>query len=213
MTNKGPDNTHDSGNYSEKLRSKDDLKKRPLYYVKPEKKQAILEKVEFDKKKKKRWIPLLIVLLVLGGSIPFIFHTCQDNPDPKKKIIAQTIESDSQTEGESSEQTEEILIEEFHDDTMVVEVLESEYIEIDNTNELDNMEKNFHIIVGSFENEINAHNLVQELQEFHQTMQVLEHNGIYRVAWCSLSDRDQAEIELDYIKNILRKEAWIVYMK
>ena len=213
MTNKSSDNKHGSGNYSEKLSSKEDLNKLPLYYVKPEKKKPILEKAEFDKKKKKRWIPLLIVLLILGGSIPFIFHTCQDKSDPKKKIIAQTIESDSQTEGASSDQTEEILIEEFHDDTMVVEVLESEYIEIDNTNELDNMEKNFHIIVGSFENEINAYNLVQELQEFHQTMQVIEHNGIYRVAWCSLSDRDQAEIQLDYIKNTLHKDAWIVYMK
>ena len=213
MTNKDPDNTQDSGNYSEKLSSKEDLRKQPLYYVKPEKKQPILEKVEFDKKKKKRWIPLLIVLLVLGGSIPFIFHTCKDNPDPEKKIIAQAIDSESQTEEESSGQTEEILIEEFHDDTMIVEELENEIIEFDNTTELENMEKNFHVIVGSFENEINAHNLVQELQEFHQTMEVIEHNGIYRVAWCSLNDRDQAEIELDYIRNTLRKDAWIVYME
>jgi len=213
MTNKSSDNKDNSENYSEKLRSKEDLNKLPLYYVKPEKKKPIVEKIEFDKKKKKRWIPVFVLLLVIAGSTPFILNTCQNNQPSKKKISSQAVESNTKTEDESSEQSEGTIIEEFHDDTMIVEVLENEIIEIDNTIEFENTDKNFHVIVGSFESEINAYNLVQDLQEFHQMMQVIENNGIYRVAWCSLSDRDQAEIELDYIKNTLHKDAWIVYMK
>jgi hypothetical protein len=213
MTNKSSDNKDDSDNYSEKLRSKEDLNKLPLYYVKPEKKKPIVEKVEFDKKKKKRWIPILALFVIAAGSTPLILNTCKDDQSSKKKISSQTVSDNTENGSKSSEIIEETLIEEFHDDTMFVEELENEIIEVDNTIELENTDKNFHIIVGSFENEENANSLIQELQQYHQIMQVIKYKGMYRVAFSSLSDRDQAEIQLDYIKNTLRKTAWIAYMK
>ena len=45
----------DDEDYSEKEQWKDDLDVLPLNYVKPESKKPIIEKAEFDKKKKKQY--------------------------------------------------------------------------------------------------------------------------------------------------------------
>lgn len=213
MTNKSSDNKDNSDNYSEKLRSKEDLNKLPLYYVKPEKKKPIVEKVEFDKKKKKRWIPILALLVIGAGSIPLILNTCKNDQSSKKKIISQTVSDNTENGNNSSEILEETFVEEFHDDTMFVEEIENETIEAENYLELEEGAKNFHIIIGAFENESNANKLVQDWRDVYENIQVIEYDGYYRVSFNAFSDKDQAEIELDGIRNSLHLSAWIAHMR
>ena len=78
----------ESEKYSENDQWNDDLDVMPLNYVKPEGKKPIVEKAEFDKKKKKRWIPIVAMISIIAGSTPFIFRTCEDRSvTPKKTAV------------------------------------------------------------------------------------------------------------------------------
>lgn len=206
----------ESEKYSENDQWNDDLDVMPLNYVKPEGKKPIVEKAEFDKKKKKRWIPIVAMISILAGSTPFIFNTCEDKsgaPEKMAVISSKEHKKDSIIENESLEKLEAELIEEseFIEDTVIIESVDSE--EFIEEQPLELGPRFFHIVIGSFENENNALSFIQGLENQNSETKIIEYNGLYRVSFNSYFDSDEAEIELDYIRNTLNLRSWIAYMK
>lgn len=209
-------NAKNSKEYSENDQWNDDLEVMPLNYVKPEGKKPIIEKAEFDKKKKKRWIPLLVIISVLAGSTPLILNNCEGkNSAPKQMAIIASKGNikDSTFEDEDHENLESNIIEEttFIEDTVIIETVESDEFIEEQTIELG--PRFFHIVIGSFEQENNALSFIQGLENQNSETKIIEYNGLYRVSFNSYFDSDEAEIELDYIRNTLNLRSWIVYMK
>lgn len=216
MVNEENKNEKDTKIYSENDQWHDDLDVMPLNYVKPEGKKPIVEKAEFDKKKKKRWIPIVAMISILVGSTPFIFKTCEDRSGAPKKmavISSKNHKKDSIIKNESLENLEAELIEEseFIEDTVVIESVDSE--EFIEEQPLELGPRFFHIVIGSFEQENNALSFVQGIENQDSETKIIQHNGIYRVSFKSYFDSDEAEIELDYIRNTLNLKSWIAYMK
>ena len=212
----------ESEKYSENDQWNDDLDVMPLNYIKPEGKKPIVEKAEFDKKKKKRWIPIVAMISVLAGSTPFIFNTCEDKsgaPEKMAVISSKENKKDSIIENESLEKLETEFIEEsefieeteFIEDTVVIESVDSE--EFIEEQPLELGPRFFHIVIGSFENQNNALSFIQDLENQNSEIKIIQYKGLYRVSFNSYFDSDEAEIELDYIRNTLNLRSWIAYMK
>ena len=114
--------------YSEKDQWNDDLDLPPINHKTEPSKKPILEKAEFDRKKKKRWIPIVIVISIIAISSPFILNTCNnENGSSKQNLIAESTEIDYST------YIEENLLNEsnakdsaFIEDTAIIENIESE---------------------------------------------------------------------------------------
>lgn len=206
-------NTNDSENYSEKDQWNDDLDLPPLNHKIDSIKKPILEKAEFDKKKKKRWIPLLVIICLIGGSTPFVLNTCEDDTVPvKKRITSNTSEYSNSDSIEGNYLIEEAVEElTFIEDTVIIENIGyEEEITIELPEE---GPKYYHIVIGSFEQENNAIAFVNQLEQKIDVTQIMDYNGLYRISYNSYYDSDEAEIELDYIRNTLNLKSWIAYMR
>ncbi|MGB2466707.1 MAG: hypothetical protein ACPH90_01050, partial [Crocinitomicaceae bacterium] len=84
--------------YSEKDQWNDDLDLPPINHKTEPSKKPILEKAEFDRKKKKKWIPIVIVISIIAISSPFILNTCNnDNSSSKQNLISEYTEIDDST--------------------------------------------------------------------------------------------------------------------
>ena len=215
MTNKAH-NDKNSKEYSEKDQWNDDLDLPPINHKTEPSKKPILEKAEFDRKKKKRWIPIVIVILIIAISSPFIFNTCNnDNGSSKQNLITESKEIDD------SKPIEDNILNDndekdtaFIEDTVIIENMESEVeIELKEIETITENKKYYHIVLGSFEIENYANAFINELNQKTDATQIINYNGLYRVSYNSYNDSDEAEIELDYIRNTLNLKSWIAYMR
>jgi len=205
-----------SKKYSEKDQWNDDLDLPPINHKTESSKKPILEKAEFDRKKKKRWIPIVIVISIIAISSPFILNTCySDNGSSKQNLIRESTEID-----DSNHIDENILNENdvkdtaFIEDTVIIENIESEVeIELKEIEAITENKKYYHIIIGSFDRENYANAFINELTQKTDATQVINYNGMHRVSYNSYNDSDEAEIELDYIRNTLNLKSWIAYMR
>ena len=215
MANSG-NNDKSPEEYSEKDQWNDDLDLPPINHKTESSKKPILEKAEFDRKKKKRWIPILIVISIIAISSPFILHTCNnDNGSSKQNLITESTEID-----DSNHIDENILNENdvkdtaFIEDTVIIENVESEVeIELKEIESITENKKYYHIIIGSFERENYANAYINELTQKTDATQIIYYDGLHRVSYNSYNDSDEAEIELDYIRNTLNLKSWIAYMR
>jgi hypothetical protein len=73
--------------------------------------------------------------------------------------------------------------------------------------------KNFHIVIGSFEQEENAYSFASSRESSNEKLMVVEYNGWYRVSHSTYFGNMEAEIGLDNLRNSLNILAWIAYMK
>ena len=215
MTNKAH-NDKNSKEYSEKDQWNDDLDLPPINHKTEPSKKPILEKAEFDRKKKKRWIPIVIVILIIAISRPFIFNTCNnDNGSSKQNLITESKEIDD------SKPIEDNILNDndekdtaFIEDTVIIENMESEVeIELKEIETITENKKYYHIVLGSFEIENYANAFINELNQKTDATKIINYNGLYRVSYNSYNDSDEAEIELDYIRNTLNLKSWIAYMR
>lgn len=215
MTNKAH-NDKNSKEYSEKDQWNDDLDLPPINHKTEPSKKPILEKAEFDRKKKKRWIPIVIVILIIAISSPFIFNTCNnDNGSSNQNLITESKEIDD------SKPIEDNILNDndekdtaFIEDTVIIENMESEVeIELKEIESITENKKYYHIIIGSFEIENYANAFINELTQKTDATQIINYDGLHRVSYNSYNDSDEAEIELDYIRNTLNLKSWIAYMR
>ena len=215
MTNKAH-NDKNSKEYSEKDQWNDDLDLPPINHKTEPSKKPILEKAEFDRKKKKRWIPIVIVILIIAISSPFIFNTCNnDNGSSNQNLITESKEIDD------SKPIEDNILNDndekdtaFIEDTVIIENMESEVeIELKEIESITENKKYYHIIIGSFEIENYANAFINELTQKTDATQIINYDGLHRVSYNSYNDSDEAEIELDYIRNTLNIKSWIAYMR
>ena len=215
MTNKAH-NDKNSKEYSEKDQWNDDLDLPPINHKTEPSKKPILEKAEFDRKKKKRWIPIVIVILIIAISSPFLFNIRNnDNGSSKQNLITESKEIDD------SKPIEDNILNDndekdnaFIEDTVIIENMESEVeIEPKEIETITENKKYYHIVLGSFEIENYANAFINELNQKTDATQIINYNGLYRVSYNSYNDSDEAEIELDYIRNTLNLKSWIAYMR
>ena len=208
-------NSKDKKEYSERDQWNDDLDIMPLYYSKPESKKPIVEKAKFDiKKKKSRFWALSITLLF--GALAFFIFVMRDSLYSSEKQLAEDIVEveniSNNTENLSIENTEQIEESNFIEDTVIIEnISEEENMEMEMV--IDEDPKNYHIVIGSFEQESNAESFIENLQDKNENTTIFLFNGVYRVSYNTYSDSDEAEIEIDYIRNSINLSAWIVYMR
>ena len=212
----------DPKEYSEKEQWDDDLDIAPLNYVKPKIQKPILEKAEFDQKKKPFRMVILWIsgIVFLTGLMFFIFRkrifhkqTALSTQETKS-----THDSSKNVFNENSDEAAIILIEddpllyEYIEDTSMIEDAQ-EAILNEMKIEIEEGPKNFHIVIGSFEQEQNAYSFVSEREILGENLTVIEHKGWYRVSHSTYFDRMEAEIVLDDLRNSLNILAWIAYMK
>ncbi len=213
-----------SNAYSEKEQWDDDLDIPPIDHKKVKIKKPILEKAEFDKKRKKNRKPFIVIsalLLMIG--IYFLIGQDDKTQNPKvsdkSKTEAPTKDNQpvNETEDialkeEEREGIEEDLNEIWTEDTVIVEELLSAEIM---DKELKGYEstQNYHIIVGSFKKENNAKSWLEKnsFKEYDE-QSIREFEDWYRVIFKSFPSLEQAEIEIDSIRNNLNLKAWIAYM-
>ena len=215
MANSG-NNDKSPEEYSEKDQWNDDLDLPPINHKSEPSKKPILEKAEFDRKKKKRWIPIVIVISIISISSPFVLNTCNnDNGSSKQNLISESTEIDDSTYIEENILNErEVRDTAFIEDTVIIENIESEVeIELKEIEAITENKKYYHIIIGSFERENYANAFINELTQKTDATQIINYNGIYRVSYNSYNDSDEAEIELDYIRNTLNLKSWIAYVR
>ena len=215
MANSG-NNEKGSKKYSEKDQWNDDLDLPPINHKTQSSKKPILEKAEFDRKNKKRWIPIVIVISIIAISSPFILNTCNsDNGSSKQNLITESTEIDDSTHIDENILNEnDIKDTAFIEDTVIIENVESEVeIELKGIESITENKKYYHIIIGSFERENYANTFINELTQKTDATQIINYDGIYRVSYNSYNDSDEAEIELDYIRNTLNIKSWIAYMR
>ena len=217
----------DPKEYSEKEQWDDDLDVAPLNYVKPKVQKPILEKAEFDKKKKRIWVPILSIigLLLICSIILFIYRKSIFDT-PQEQLSQQSVTSTDSPQSESNKNSEEEEIQILEDDPLMNAYVEDSITiqsienEIINETNLTNPEpdliegsKNFHIVIGSFEQEPNAYSFASNREELSENIQVIKFNGFFRVSYDHYANNDEAEIQLDYIRSSLNILAWIAYMK
>lgn len=214
MTNKAH-NDKNSKEYSEKDQWNDDLDLPPINHKTEPSKKPILEKAEFDRKKKKRWIPIVIVILIIAISSPFLFNIRNnDNGSSKQNLITESKEIDDSKPIEENINENDVEDTTFIEDTVIIENMESEVeIELKDIETIAENKKNYHIILGSFEIENYANAFINELNQKTDATQIINYDGLYRVSYNSYNDSDEAEIELDYIRNTLNLKSWIAYMR
>jgi hypothetical protein len=215
MANSG-NNDKSPEEYSEKDQWNDDLDLPPINHKIESSKKPILEKAEFDRKKKKRWIPIVIVITLIAISSPFILNTCNnDNDSSNQNLITKSTEIDDSTPIEENLLNESNAKDSaFIEDTAIIENIESEVeIELKEIETITENKKYYHIIIGSFERENYANAFVKELTQKTDATQIIKYDSLYRVSYNSYDDSDEAEIELDYIRNTLNLKSWIAYMR
>ena len=215
MANSG-NNDKSPEEYSEKDQWNDDLDLPPINHKAEPSKKPILEKAEFDRKKKKRWIPIVIVISIIAISSPFILNTCNnENGSSKQNLISESTEIDDSTPIEENLLNESNAKDSaFIEDTAIIENIESEVeIELKEIETITENKKYYHIIIGSFERENYANAFVKELTQKTDATQIIKYDSLYRVSYNSYDDSDEAEIELDYIRNTLNLKSWIAYMR
>lgn len=211
--------------YSEKEQWDDDLDLPPIEHQKAKIKKPILEKAEFDKKRKKNLKPFIAfgILLLM---ISVYFFISQDNkiPNPKhsENLITESSTSENQRVDETKDiaqkeqeekEREEELNESWPEDTVIVEELLSTEMMQEDLTEYESP-KNYHIIVGSFKNENNAKSWLEK-KSFNEygVQSIRQFEDWYRVIFVSYVSVEQAEIEIDSIRSNLNLKAWIAYMK
>ena len=98
----------DPKEYSEKEQWDDDLDVAPLNYLKPKVQKPILEKAEFDKKKKRIWVPILSIigLLLICSIILFIYRKSIFDT-PQEQLSQQSVTSTDSPQSESNKNSEE----------------------------------------------------------------------------------------------------------
>jgi len=215
MANSG-NNGKSPEEYSEKDQWNDDLDLPPINHKTESSKKPILEKAEFDRKKKKRWIPIVIVISIIAISSPFLFNTCNnDNSSSKQNLITESTEIDDSTPIDENILNEnDVKDTAFIEDTAIIENIESEVeIELKEIESITENKKYYHIIIGSFERENYANAYINELTQKTDATQIIKYDSLYRVSYNSYNDSDEAEIELDYIRNTLNLKSWIAYMR
>ena len=215
MANSG-NNEKGSKKYSEKDQWNDDLDLPPINHKTEPSKKPILEKAEFDRKKKKRWIPIIIVISIIAISSPFVLNTCNnDNGSSKQNLISESTEIDDSTPIDENILNEnDVTDTAFIEDTVIIENIESEVeIELKEIESITENKKYYHIIIGSFERENYANAFINELTQKTDASQIIHYDGLHRVSYNSYNDSDEAEIELDYIRNTLNLKSWIAYMR
>ena len=215
MANSGNDDKSPE-EYSEKDQWNDDLDLPPINHKTESSKKPILEKAEFDRKKKKRWIPIVIVISIIAISSPLILNTCNsDNDSSKQNLITESSEIDDSTYIEDNMLNEnDVKDTEFIEDTVIIENIESEVeIELKEIETNTENKKYYHIIIGSFERENYANAFLNELTQKTDATRIIKYGSLYRVSYNSYDDSDEAEIELDYIRNTLNLKSWIAYIR
>jgi len=229
MGKKNTSGSNDPKAYTHKDQWEDDLDLPPIGHEKERFKTPILEKAEFDKKhKKNKFTPLILIAsLILGLGLFFIFRK-PDNQNIQQANTQNNIQI-IDTENESNNQTEESEIEQKYavedsfltkveyqndvqEEAVVVEEVKEE-INIKNEECEDKGTKNYHIIVGSFENRSYAQSWLDKTAYGEVDIDYIQkHNGWYRVILFSYTSNEEAEIAIDFVKNDLKLKAWIAYM-
>ena len=217
----------DPKEYSEKEQWNDDLDVAPLNYVKPKVQKPILEKAEFDRKKKPIWIPILsIAMIIIIGSIflfiyrKTIFNTQKEQRNQKASIITENIQNKPNKKHKEEKiqfiEDESVTNDDIQD-SIIIETSENETLNENHhvtiKSELDRGSKNFHIVIGSFEQEQNAYSFASNRESLSENRKVIEHNGWFRVSHSTYLNNLEAEIALDKLRNHLNILAWITYMK
>ena len=220
MSEKNPKGKKPFKSYSEQDQWDDDLDVPPIDYQEASKKIPILEKVEFDKKKRSplRFV-FFIICIPLALALSVLFYQSKEKNttileeksekqskensyvEEKRKII---IETQLEAEGPSEIQTE--------DTVTVKKVLSNELL----TRDLLEIKvpQNYHIVVGSFQNEKNAIKWLEKTSsKKHLSSCIRLHEGWHRAILQSFTSVAQAEIEIDSVRNNLNLKAWIAYMK
>jgi len=217
----------DPKEYSEKEQWDDDLDVAPLNYVKPKVQKPILEKAEFDRKKKPLWIPILSIAVIIGiGSIflfiyrKTIFNSQKEQLNQKASIITDSSQNKPNKilkEEKIQFIKDESVMNDYFQDSMMVETTKNKMLEethlITAEPERDESPTNFHIVIGSFEQEQNAYSFASKKENLSENIKVIEHNGWYRVSQSTYLSNLEAEIALDKLRNSLNIMAWIAYMK
>ena len=201
--------------YSEKDQWNDDLDLPPLQHKKATAKKPILEKADFDKKKKQpRKLIFASLFIFVGLVVFFVVNTkskdsenvkTAKNTEEKQRIEDENLsEPDQET---TNNNTETVWLE----DTVVVEELEELEPE-QNIIETNLGPHNYHIVIGSFLEEENALLWQEQLGESNATPIIIEYQKMFRVVLSSHGNVDEAEIELDRTRTIQNFKAWIAYM-
>ena len=214
MSNKESKGKKPSDSYSEQEQWDDDLDLPPLKHKKVSAKKPILEKAEFDKKRKKPIKLLFLTLFILLTSgLFFILY----QPNEENTILQG---EDSENEQKKSEATSESLSannekrkevknsnELWSEDTVIVEELLSTEVLQEELYQYEDPQ-NYHIIVGSFKIENNAIEWLEKSSfEEYGVPTIREYKGWYRVVFLSYASAEQAEIEIDSIRNNLNLKA------
>ena len=219
MSTKDPKGKKPKDSYSEQEQWEDDLDLPPLDQKKAQAKKPILEKAEFDKKRKKPTKLLFLILVILLTTGLFVMlHQSNENTS----VPVENIENE-QNEGEVTAEQLTANIQKhseakhsdklWSEDTVIVEEIARTELFQEELYE-DQAPQNYHIIVGSFKNENNATGWLEKSTfEEYGVPTIREYEGWYRVIFLSYASVEQAEIEIDSIRNNLNLKAWIAYMK
>ena len=219
MSTKDPKGKKPKDSYSEQEQWEDDLDLPPLDQKKAQAKKPILEKAEFDKKRKKPTKLLFLILVILLTTGLFVMlHQSNENTS----VPVENIENE-QNEGEVTAEQLTANIQKhseakhsdklWSEDTVIVEDIARTELFQEELYE-DQAPQNYHIIVGSFKNENNATGWLEKSTfEEYGVPTIREYEGWYRVIFLSYASVEQAEIEIDSIRNNLNLKAWIAYMK
>tara|TARA_B100001287_G_scaffold273014_1_gene275705 strand:+ start:3541 stop:4209 length:669 start_codon:yes stop_codon:yes gene_type:complete len=211
-----------SNTYSEKEQWEDDLDLPPIAHQKAKIKKPILEKAEFDQKKKTYLKPFLAIgSLILMIGIFFLITPgdkiqnpeISADPEIEKSTKDNQPINETQNIAQKEDKNEGKLNETWKEDTVImVELLKTKAPQEERSEH--ERPKNYHIIIGSFKTKNNAKNWFEKKssKEYGEHY-IREFRDWYRVIYLSYSSVEQAEIEIDSIRNNLNLKAWIAYMK
>ena len=219
MSTKDPKGKKPKDSYSEQEQWEDDLDLPPLDHTKARAKKPILEKAEFDKKRKKpiKLLFSILVILLTTGLFVILHQSIENTIVPVENIENEQNEAEApaehltaniekHTEAKHSDKL-------WSEDTVIVEEITRTELFQEELYE-DQAPQNYHIIIGSFKNENNATGwLEKSFFEEYGVPTIREYEGWYRVIFLSYASVEQAEIEIDSIRNNLNLKAWIAYMK
>ena len=219
MSTKDPKGKKPKDSYSEQEQWEDDLDLPPLDHTKARAKKPILEKAEFDKKRKKpiKLLFSILVILLTTGLFVILHQSIENTIVPVENIENEQNEAEApaehltaniekHTEAKHSDKL-------WSEDTVIVEEITRTELFQEELYE-DQAPQNYHIIIGSFKNENNATGwLEKSFFEDYGVPTIREYEGWYRVIFLSYTSAEQAEIEIDSIRNNLNLKAWIAYMK
>ena len=219
MSTKDPKGKKPKNSYSEQEQWEDDLDLPPVDHTKARAKKPILEKAEFDIKRKKpiKLLFLILFILLSTGLFVMLNQSNENTIVPVENIENEQNECEATAEQLSAnieKHTEAKHSEElWSEDTVIAEEITRTELFQEELYE-DQAPQNYHIIVGSFKNENIATGWLEKLSSAEYGVpSILEYEGWYRVIFLSYASVDQAEIEIGSIRNNLNLKAWIAYMK